>query len=205
MSPRDRAARPRRTRQVERRPAGHPIRENLPVGIMAGVPAAALMADHPAKEVDFLPIGTNDLTQDEQAVDRPNETVVELDSAADPSARRWITKVVEAAAARGVAASVRGALGEEPLCTIPRQPPEIRRVIPPEARPTRSRPPRARPRPASPPRQWPPLAPDAGKVGRDPQSSERFSTCADPPSASLFVIVSRVPARRIARGLTCGT
>ena len=121
---------------------GHSIRENLPVGIMVEVPAAALMADHLAKEVDFFSIGTNDLIQYTLAVDRTNETVAELYSAADPSVLRLIAMVVEAARANGIEVSVCGAMGGEPIYTMlllglglrqlsmpPHQLPEIRRVI----------------------------------------------------------------------------
>jgi phosphotransferase system enzyme I (PtsI) len=121
---------------------GQPIRDNLPVGMMVEVPAAALMADHLAKEVDFFSIGTNDLIQYTMAVDRTNETVAELYSAADPAVLRLITMVIEAARAHRIEVSVCGAMGAEPLYTMlllglgvrhlsmpPHQLPEIRRVI----------------------------------------------------------------------------
>ena len=121
---------------------GHAVRENLPVGIMVEVPAAALMADHLAKEVDFFSIGTNDLIQYTLAVDRTNETVAELYSAADPSVLRLIAMVVEAARVHGIEVTVCGKMGGEPLYTMlllglglrqlsmpPHQLPEVRRVI----------------------------------------------------------------------------
>lgn len=121
---------------------GHAVRKDLPVGIMVEVPAAALMADHLAKEVDFFSIGTNDLTQYTLAVDRTNETVAELYSAADPSVLRLIAMVVEAAQVHGIEVNVCGKMGGEPLYTMlllglglrqlsmpPHQLPEVRRVI----------------------------------------------------------------------------
>jgi phosphotransferase system enzyme I (PtsI) len=92
--------------------------------------------------VNFLSIGTNDLTQYTLAVDRTNETVAELYSAADPSVLRLIAMVVDAARAQGIEVSVCGTMGGEPLYTVlllglglrqlsmpPHQLPEIRRVI----------------------------------------------------------------------------
>ncbi|MDG3008039.1 phosphoenolpyruvate--protein phosphotransferase [Paludisphaera mucosa] len=127
---------------AELRAEGRPLREALPVGIMVEVPASALMADRFAKEVDFFSIGTNDLIQYTLAVDRTNETVADLYSAADPAVLRLIARVVEAAAARGIPCGVCGSMGGELLYTTfllglgvrelsmpPHQLPEVRRLI----------------------------------------------------------------------------
>lgn len=126
----------------ELRAEGYSIPERIPVGIMVEVPAAALMADHLAKEVDFFSIGTNDLIQYTLAVDRTNETVAELYSAADPSVLKLIAMVVEACRKQGIPATVCGTMGGEPLYAMlllglgirqlsmpPHQLPEIKRVI----------------------------------------------------------------------------
>jgi phosphotransferase system enzyme I (PtsI) len=121
---------------------GVPARAELPVGAMIEVPAAALMADKLAKEVDFFSIGTNDLIQYTLAADRTNEAVSGLYSAADPAVIRLIRQVVEAARPRGLPVNVCGTMGGEPLYVTllaglglrqlsmpPHQIPEVRRVV----------------------------------------------------------------------------
>jgi phosphotransferase system enzyme I (PtsI) len=127
---------------AELRAEGFAIRENLRVGMMVEIPASAILADHLAQEVDFFSIGTNDLIQYTLAVDRGNDAVAGLYSAADPSVLRLIAMVVEAASRAGIEVSVCGAMGGDPLYTMlllglglrqlsmsPHQLPEIRRVI----------------------------------------------------------------------------
>ena len=126
----------------ELRAEGHPIPPNLQVGVMIEVPAAALIAEHLAKEVDFFSIGTNDLIQYTLAVDRTNETVADLYCASDPAVLRLIAMVVEASRKHGIDATVCGTIAGEPLYTMlllglgirqlsmpPHQLPEIKRVI----------------------------------------------------------------------------
>ncbi len=109
---------------------------------MVEVPAAALMADHLAKEVDFFSIGTNDLIQYTLAVDRTNETVAELYSAADPSVLQADRHGGRGLPQAGIPATVCGTMGGEPLYAMlllglgirqlsmpPHQLPEIKRVI----------------------------------------------------------------------------
>ena len=80
---------------------GIEVSDTLQVGIMIEIPAAAMLADQFAKEVDFFSIGTNDLIQYTMAADRMNEQVSYLYQPYNPSILRLINNVIKAAHAEG--------------------------------------------------------------------------------------------------------
>lgn len=87
---------------------------DIPVGVMVEVPATVVMLDHFAEEIDFISIGTNDLTQYTLAVDRSNESVADLYQACDPSVLRLIRKCVEVAENHTLSLSVCGEMSSNP-------------------------------------------------------------------------------------------
>ncbi|RGI31088.1 phosphoenolpyruvate--protein phosphotransferase [Melissococcus sp. OM08-11BH] len=80
---------------------GVDVSDDIQVGIMIEIPAAAVIADRFAKEVDFFSIGTNDLIQYTMAADRMNERVSYLYQPYNPAILRLIKNVIDSAHAEG--------------------------------------------------------------------------------------------------------
>ncbi len=87
------------------------------VGMMVEVPAAVMMIDHFVDEVDFISIGTNDLTQYTLAADRSNKDVAGLYSSADPAVLRLIRMAIQAADRKQVPVNVCGQMSGNTLYT----------------------------------------------------------------------------------------
>ncbi len=92
--------------------------EKPPIGMMIEVPAAVYQAREFAKRVDFLSVGSNDLTQYLLAVDRNNPRVANLYDHLHPSLLRTLVKVVEGGHAAGVEVSICGEMASDPLAVI---------------------------------------------------------------------------------------
>lgn len=112
------------------------------VGMMVEIPAAAVLADSFAREVDFFSIGTNDLTQYTLAVERGNEAVDELYMPEHPAVLRLIAMTAKAAADHHIPCGMCGEAAADPrlapsfvgmgvneLSMSPRQIPTIRKLL----------------------------------------------------------------------------
>ena len=86
-------------------------------GIMIETPAAAMISDELAKEVDFFSVGTNDLTQYTLAIDRQNTKLDEFYDAHHPAVLRMIAMVAENAHKAGIWAGICGELGADTTLT----------------------------------------------------------------------------------------
>lgn len=95
--------------------AGFDAAAEVHVGIMIEVPAAALMADALAPEVDFFSVGTNDLIQYTMAADRTSADLADLGTAFEPAALRLVAQVCRAANQHARPVAVCGEAAADPL------------------------------------------------------------------------------------------
>jgi phosphoenolpyruvate-protein phosphotransferase (PTS system enzyme I) len=94
-----------------------PFNENILLGGMIEVPAAAINADAFAKELDFLSIGTNDLIQYTLAIDRTDDTVAHLYNPLHPSVLKLISITIKAGEKLGKSVSVCGEMAGDAKLT----------------------------------------------------------------------------------------
>lgn len=88
---------------------------SVKIGIMVEVPAAALMAEKFAQEVDFFSIGTNDLTQYVLAMDRGNTKLAKQADGLNPAVLQLIAQTIKSAHRYGKWVGVCGGLASDPL------------------------------------------------------------------------------------------
>ena len=87
--------------------------KNVEFGIMIETPAAVMIADELAKEVDFFSIGTNDLTQYTLAIDRQNAKLDQFYDSHHPAVLKMIQMVIDSAHKAGIWAGICGELGAD--------------------------------------------------------------------------------------------
>jgi len=89
-----------------------------PIGVMVEVPAAVYQARALARRVDFLSVGSNDLTQYLLAVDRNNSRVADLYHGFHPAVLHALKAVADAAKEEGKMVSICGELAGDPLAAV---------------------------------------------------------------------------------------
>ena len=92
---------------------GIPYSQEVEIGIMIETPAAAILSDRLAKEVDFFSCGTNDLTQYTLACDRQNNDLGRFYDPYHPAVIRLLKMVCDNAHANGIWVGICGELGAD--------------------------------------------------------------------------------------------
>lgn len=100
------------------RSRGLPYDEKIKLGVMIEIPAAAVIAEDLAEEVDFFSIGTNDLIQYLLAVDRGNEVVSSLYQEFHPAVVRFLRRIIERGQEHGIPVGMCGEMAGDPLATV---------------------------------------------------------------------------------------
>ncbi|AUM62358.1 phosphoenolpyruvate--protein phosphotransferase [Spiroplasma monobiae] len=93
---------------------GHKIGDDLEIGMMVEIPAAAVNAENFAKHADFFSVGTNDLIQYTMAADRMSENVTYLYQPYNPSILRLLKMTIDGAHKHGKWAGMCGEMAGEP-------------------------------------------------------------------------------------------
>ena len=96
------------------RAEGHHVADEVPLGAMIEVPAAALALPALADTVDFVSVGTNDLVQYMLAADRNNDALEDLHSPLHPAVLRVLRDVIRTGRARGLPVAVCGEMAGDP-------------------------------------------------------------------------------------------
>ena len=103
--------------RAELKKEGVQIADYVELGIMIETPAAVMMSDRLAKEVDFFSVGTNDLTQYTLAIDRQGEHLDRFYDAHHPAVLRMIKAAADNAHAAGIWIGICGELGADTSLT----------------------------------------------------------------------------------------
>ena len=98
--------------------AGRPFNANMAIGIMVEVPAAVRILHHLLRHVDFVSIGTNDLTQYILAVDRNNEKVSAMYNPLHPAVIDTIREAATVCRRMGIPLSICGESASNPQCVV---------------------------------------------------------------------------------------
>ena len=96
---------------------GHEIAPHVELGIMIETPAAVMVSEELAKEVEFFSVGTNDLTQYTLAIDRQNAKLDKIYDAHHPAILRMLKMIVDNAHKAGAWAGICGELGSDTTLT----------------------------------------------------------------------------------------